>query len=713
MVRRLTEGILGKRIFIYSLWLVLVVTLFSFIFQLFINFSARDKAQEEELESLLRALEPTIIQNLWQNNDLALNTLLSSLVLRPEVVYAAIHSDFLDLAKSQDEAKNKAPFPYTCSKLIERDFSEQTIAGQRLGSGRLEVCFVPKGFVPDELLSILFSFLPHLFGILIIAYGLLKVNRRLVIQPIVSLTKALGLSTPIEHYKFERPNSSQKDELDLLLQELKDRAREFRTEYEIRNAAFQGIVDAIAVTDHDFQIIRSNTALKKLFTHTCDVVGKEGTPQNIFELLPGLTVDHEQYGAAQSYKGKDERNFEVVVVQLKRIGYVFVIRDITEKLQLLEEAVAGQKMQAIGTLSSGIAHDFNNLLSIVSNNIELVLLNKTLSEPIKSQLESAYKSALNGVKLTDQLLNIARRHVYSEKQVDPSHVVQDIRQFSERFTGPNFTINVQNDSKSFVEVDQSHLETALLNLIINARDAMPDGGTIVVSVFDEQFNDRPFVVFCVKDSGVGINPKILNKVQAPFFTTKLDQSGTGLGLSMVSGFASRSGGKVDIESELGVGTTIRVFLPASKSDQCVCQHDTVPIFVEAPELEDKAQASDERKMRILIVEDVIEVAQTILAQVEHLGHKPDVVHSLSQLTQSNLALEEYDMVLCDVFLGDANGLSVWEYFEQNKCIPPFIFMSGNVSLEIADKIAEIEKARILSKPFSLSQLRQMIEKVIE
>ena len=155
------------------------------------------------------------------------------------------------------------------------------------------------------------------------------------------------------------------------------------------------------------------------------------------------------------------------------------------------------------------------------------------------------------------------------------------------------------------------------------------------------------------------------------------------------------------------------FLPAFKSDQCVSQRDTVPIFVEPPELEDKAQAIDEREMRILIVEDVIEVAETISAQVEHLGHRPDAIHSLGQLTQSNLTLEEYDMVLCDVFLGDANGLSVWEYFEQNNCLPPFIFMSGNVSLEIADKIAEIEKARILSKPFSLSQLGQMIEKIIE
>ena len=251
--------------------------------------------------------------------------------------------------------------------------------------------------------------------------------------------------------------------------------------------------------------------------------------------------------------------------------FIGFIRDLSARRRIEEELRQAQKMEAIGQLTGGIAHDFNNLLTVITGNLELLEAHKNVGDPIA--LREALEAAEMGASLTHQLLSFGRRQPLDPKNIDVAALVENVAGLLRRTMGDHIELVVNNQANAGkAVVDASQLQTALLNLAINARDAMPGGGRLTVTVFGATLDAiyaevypevrlGRYVAIQVADSGTGMTPEVKSRAFEPFFTTKQQGTGSGLGLSMVYGFAKQSKGHVEIDSTVGHGTTVTLFLP--------------------------------------------------------------------------------------------------------------------------------------------------------
>ena len=258
-------------------------------------------------------------------------------------------------------------------------------------------------------------------------------------------------------------------------------------------------------------------------------------------------------------------------------------QDITERKQIEEELHQAQKMKAVGQLTGGIAHDFNNLLAVMLGNLELLRDSVEIDGPAGEMIERGVKAAHRGAELTDRLLSFSRKQSLSPTTLNLNKIISNMIDLFRRTLSENIEVKFEESTELWLcNADQSQLENALLNLSINARDAMIDGGCITIETANVSLRDRivaaqadvdpgRYVMLSVSDTGTGIADEELVHVFEPFFTTKEVGKGTGLGLSMVHGFAKQSGGSVTIESKLGAGTCIKLYLPSSaeKSDETI------------------------------------------------------------------------------------------------------------------------------------------------
>jgi PAS domain S-box-containing protein len=260
-----------------------------------------------------------------------------------------------------------------------------------------------------------------------------------------------------------------------------------------------------------------------------------------------------------------------------RIGVEGTLQDITEQHALEEQLVQSQKMEAIGQLTGGIAHDFNNLLAVILGNLELLGEELPGNASARQKIDAALRSTLRGSDLTHRLLAYARRQPLAPKVTQVNELIRNMRDLVLRPLGPAIDVTFAlSDELWPTEIDQAQLETSLLNLVINARDAMPDGGRLVIetanvtvgaadSRHDGGLVPGDYVCIAVGDSGIGMTDTVRARAFDPFFTTKGVGKGTGLGLSMVYGFVKQSGGHVELDSTIGSGTTVRIYLPRAKN----------------------------------------------------------------------------------------------------------------------------------------------------
>src|SRR5579883_2823512 len=297
------------------------------------------------------------------------------------------------------------------------------------------------------------------------------------------------------------------------------------------------------------------------------------------------------------------------------------IRDISRRKAQEEQLRHSSKMEAIGRLTAGIAHDFNNLLTVVLGNLEQAQ-RQTDDERLAVALDNAAHGARLAAVLTERLLAFARKKPLEPKLVSPNSIVAGMSELLQRTLGD--TINIRTvlaEDLHRVEVDQTELEAAILNLIVNARDAMPSGGEVIVETanieLDHAYAAReteiapgPYVMISVTDSGVGMSPEILRQVFEPFFTTKEGGRGTGLGLSQVYGFVKQSGGHVKLYSEPGHGTIVKIYLPKAMGDP----------FSQEPSIEQTEPLSTGHET-ILIVEDDPDVRAYAASGLRGLGYK--------------------------------------------------------------------------------------------
>jgi PAS domain S-box-containing protein len=394
------------------------------------------------------------------------------------------------------------------------------------------------------------------------------------------------------------------------------------------------------------------------------------------------------------------------------VGFAKITRDITEQRdaqlaleQTREQLAQAQKMEALGQLTGGIAHDFNNLLMIVSGYAQILQRRVTDAKDARA-VEAIRGAAGRGEKLTRQLLAFSRRQQLTPVVVDLRQRIDAVREMLAPSLRGNieFVCDVENQVWP-VEVDLGEFELALVNIAVNARDAMPDGGSITLSARNVALRpgsaagalEGEFVALAVIDTGCGIPPELLQRVFEPFFTTKPVGKGTGLGLSQVHGFAAQSGGAVTVSSEPAKGTVVTIYLPRSRRTPSAGQD------------EEGALPPHAERGTVLVVEDSREVADVTTALVEQLGYRvvraEDAAEALRHLQQGI----QVDLVFSDIVMpGSMNGLALAELCRERYPQVPVLLTSGySEAGQAADS-----RFDILRKPFELTALEDAIAAAI-
>jgi PAS domain S-box-containing protein len=388
-----------------------------------------------------------------------------------------------------------------------------------------------------------------------------------------------------------------------------------------------------------------------------------------------------------------------------------VVTDVTEQRAVEDQLRQAQKMEAVGQLTGGIAHDFNNLLMIIGGSLDMLSRRIPNDSNTGRLIEAARQGVSRGSKLNQQLLAFARRQDLHTEVVCVDELIPTFEHLLDRAVGDTVTVKFTPSSETwFCRTDPHQLETAVLNLAINARDAMPRGGTLTIattnrSVSEEEghklgSNGGDYVVVSVKDTGVGMAPDVVARVFEPFFTTKALGKGTGLGLSQVYGFAKQSEGFVTLESETGRGTTVFIYLPRSDQPKAVA-----PVVTSSP-------AEIHGNGVILVVEDDAEVRATTSAMLRDLGYTVREAGSGHAAVSFLEGSEAIDLVFSDVMMPDGmSGIEVARAVETVRPGLPMLLTSGYTAQRIVPASFS-DQLRLLPKPYTQAELSRAVKDVI-
>ena len=394
--------------------------------------------------------------------------------------------------------------------------------------------------------------------------------------------------------------------------------------------------------------------------------------------------------------------------------HFFIGRDMTEHNRTEEQLRQAQKMEAVGQLTGGVAHDFNNILTVVMANAEALQEDVSRDPELLGRLGAIVAATQRAADLTRHLLAFSRKQLLRPQRTNINALVSGIGRLLGRTLGEHIEISsVLADDLWDTDIDRAQLESALLNLSINARDAMPDGGRLLIetrnAVLDEDYVALnpdalagDYVTISVTDTGTGIPADVLARVYEPFFTTKEVGKGTGLGLSMVYGFIQQSRGHVKIHSELGRGTTINLYLARSSGEA------------------EAAAAREKRPMprgseRVLVVEDNAQVRAAVVDQLQGLGYS---VAEAPDGTAGRAAFETmtrpYDLLLTDVAMpGPINGKILADEVAQRWPLTRIVFMSGYAEDAVGHDGLLDEGVLLLNKPFTKGDLAQILRQALD
>src|SRR6516162_6672284 len=403
-------------------------------------------------------------------------------------------------------------------------------------------------------------------------------------------------------------------------------------------------------------------------------------------------------------------------------GYVKVTRDITEKLRredALERArnaaLQSQKMESVGQLTGGVAHDFNNLLTSILGTADLLNQRDDLPEDVKAHLLSIIRSADRGASLTQRLLAFSRRQALEPRQLDVNRLVGGMSDLLRRTLGESVSIEtILAGGVWKTSVDPNQLENALLNLAINARDAMASGGKLTIETGNTYLDDDyaamhaevtagQCVLIAVSDTGLGMSEEVIARAFEPFYTTKPEGQGTGLGLSQVYGFVKQSGGHIKIYSELDSGTSVKIYLPRDSSDAKAVE----PI---RPRVDVSVLARGET---ILIVEDDEDVSNFTRTALISLGYRvyeaSDAVSGLEMLAEH----AQIALLLSDVGLPGMNGRRLAEEAHARRPEIKVLYTTGYARNAIVHHGLVDPGVNLLPKPYTIQALGRKVRQVLE
>jgi CheY-like chemotaxis protein len=382
------------------------------------------------------------------------------------------------------------------------------------------------------------------------------------------------------------------------------------------------------------------------------------------------------------------------------------MKEIAERERAQAALTQVQKMEAIGRLTGGIAHDFNNLLHVVNMNLELVSL-YAKEEKVKPVVQRAKSAAKRGSRLTNQLLSFARSQSLMPKLTHVNKLLTGMKDLLEISVGSGIEVELELcENPAAVILDPSQLEMAILNLAVNSRDAMPEGGKLKISTCTDnrkgvgELKEGEYVVITVTDTGSGISKSVLPKVFDPFFTTKPLGQGTGLGLSQVYGFTRQSGGIATVVSEEGQGTTVEMLFPAAGDEPADYESEA-----SAPAVPERA-----KNCHILVVEDDADVRRVIVECLSLIGYRvTEAANGTEGLAA--LAAAKPDLMVVDYAMPDMTGAEVISKAREMFGELPVILATGYADMAAVERL--VGKPVILRKPFDIAALGDAVNEVLE
>ncbi len=486
-------------------------------------------------------------------------------------------------------------------------------------------------------------------------------------------------------------------------------------------AIFDHVPVTLSLSDTDGRYTMVNRRfLEKLGREEADVIGH--TALDIFGPMPARRLDEKKGEVIRSlkpvtYEARTPENMgnrDCVFTHFPILHNGVVTAVGTISLDLTEQRAAeaalqqAQKMELVGQLTGGMAHDFNNLLGAIIGNLDLLAL-QVEDRPAAAELVArAVSSAERGAALIQRLLAFSRRQTLSPRFIDINEQIQGMRQLLEHSLGPTHSITIRTSADHpFSRVDQVQLEAAILNLAVNARDAMPAGGRLTIETANVTMAidptepvPTPQIMIVVADNGTGMTREVLQHVFEPFFTTKPVGKGSGLGLSMVHGFAKQSGGHVEIDSQVGRGTTVGLFLPCASGE---------PDETEAGGDHDALAARRGQGEKILIVEDDPGIMSYCSAALQQLGYQCVTASDGAQAMQALAQHGDIALIFSDIVLpGPMNGAALVVAARRQRPDIKVLFTSGFNGTEGGMDNALPAGDLFLAKPYRISELSQII-----
>jgi signal transduction histidine kinase/DNA-binding response OmpR family regulator len=482
-------------------------------------------------------------------------------------------------------------------------------------------------------------------------------------------------------------------------------------------ATLESLRDPIFVIDGERSVVAWNEAFARLAQWEpgkqappmLDQLLSERSPATRALLLPldlGATASP---GSAVVRVSHDGREYEIYRGEMSGGGAVVRCVDITEKLRDEAALRQGQKMEATGQLTGGMAHDFNNILQVIRANLDLLKGEAGDNVAMLSRVQSATAAADRGARLTQQLLAFARRQPLTPQPTNIAKLVGDLADLMRHSLGERIGIELQLAHDAWnARIDAGQLENAILNLAINARDAMPDGGKVRVEVSNATLDRRyaalhpdvtpgPYVLVDVSDTGTGMPPEIAAQAFDPFFTTKGDGKGTGLGLSMVYGFVRQSNGHIRIDSAIGQGTSIKLYLPRTED----------PVVEEPAEPANAVSGSE----RILVVEDSEDVRRAVVDMLKGWGYRveaaedPDVAAAILERDSA------FDLLFTDIVMpGTMTAVELAQLAQRHRPGMAVLLTSGFARGLIPDHTRS--GYPMIAKPYSSDALSTKLRSVL-
>ena len=396
------------------------------------------------------------------------------------------------------------------------------------------------------------------------------------------------------------------------------------------------------------------------------------------------------------------------------LGFFVIVYDLTEQKRLEARLLQAQKMEAIGQLTGGIAHDFNNLLGVIIGNLQLLERSVAETPTLARKVHTAMRAAVRGADLTRRLLAFARRQILDPTVLDLNRQLTSISELMQRTLGESIEVRmVQAHDLWSTRVDAGQFENAILNLAINARDAMPNGGRLTVRThnvaLDAAFcanhasiEPGEFIAIAVTDTGTGMDAEVLKRVFEPFFTTKESGKGSGLGLAMVHGFAEQAGGLATIESQPGKGTTVQLLLPRCLEEQGE-REDTVVTKI--------APGGSET---ILVVEDDADLRETVVATLTQFGYRAIAAGNAAAALRILAGPESIDLLFTDVMMpGGVLGPALAKRARELRPEISVLFTTGYAENTVLAGVAGVTSAEVIHKPYRNEDLAMRIRHVLD